>query len=81
MDLFPYGVFTIASSTLKRRNFLRVLGVEKKAADRILCHQCMDLADGVHGNRFLLYLRHSIARILNFDRVFLVESKRCFMHV
>ena len=28
-----------------------------------------------------LYLVPRIARILNFDRVFLVESKRCFMHV
>ena len=80
-DRIPYGVFTIAFLTLKRCNFLRFLGVEKKAADRFLCHQCMDLADGVHGNRFLLYLRNSIARNFNFDRVFLVESKRCFMHV
>ena len=38
----------------------------------------MDLADGVHGNRKIFYLRHSNARILNFDRVFLVESKKVF---
>ena len=81
MDLFPYGVFTIALHTLKRRIFLRILGREKKPAHRNLGHQCMDLADGLHGNRFLIDLPLCMAGILNFDRVFLVESKRRFGHV
>ena len=81
MDLVPYGVFTIASYTLKRRIFLRVLGREKNPADRILGRQCMDLAETQHGNRFLIDLALCMAGILNFDRVFLVESKRCFGHV
>ena len=73
----PPGPLKISLKSVKNDQSQKVT----KPADRILGRQCMDLAETQHGNRFLIDLALCMAGILNFDRVFLVESKRCFGHV